>query len=223
MRSSSPRRCGRWRQEIPERGATSSRPAQSAWSRKPAVNAPPRARPQGAPARGTLVPFESPRNRARVSGGVQPFVVRDSIAVDRSGTHRVPGCAAGRRWCQGFSPRQRRPTGLSWAAAMPSRPAIPSTAREVVTQFVPKTRKPRCGAVLEALCRTRTGDPFLTMAAGRRTGLRSASKSACTRRESHARRHPARERTSCISGTHWVPGPGLSGRRRSRAARTTAR
>jgi hypothetical protein len=35
---------------------------------------------------------------------------------------------------------------------------------EVVTRAAPSIRKPRCSAVSEALCRTRTGDPFLTMA-----------------------------------------------------------
>jgi hypothetical protein len=36
---------------------------------------------------------------------------------------------------------------------------------EVVTQPTPKTRRPRYSTVYEALCRTRTGDPFLNMAA----------------------------------------------------------
>jgi hypothetical protein len=43
-------------------------------------------------------------------------------------------------------------------------PATPSLAQEVVTEPAPKTREPRRSAVYEALCRTRTGDPFLTMA-----------------------------------------------------------
>jgi hypothetical protein len=34
---------------------------------------------------------------------------------------------------------------------------------EVVIRVAPETQKTHCGAVLEALCRTRTGDPFLTM------------------------------------------------------------
>ena len=34
---------------------------------------------------------------------------------------------------------------------------------EGVNRVTPKRRKPRCSAVREALCRTRTGDPFLTM------------------------------------------------------------
>ena len=34
----------------------------------------------------------------------------------------------------------------------------------------PKTKKPHCGAVFEALCRTRTGDPFLTMAVRQSSG-----------------------------------------------------
>ena len=34
---------------------------------------------------------------------------------------------------------------------------------EVVIEPAPESREPRCGAVCQALCRTRTGDPFLTM------------------------------------------------------------
>jgi hypothetical protein len=41
---------------------------------------------------------------------------------------------------------------------------------EVVVRAAPETKKPRCSAVSEALCRTRTGDPFLTMAVGLVTG-----------------------------------------------------
>ena len=59
-----------------------------------------------------------------------------------------------------------------------ARPSIPSSAdrvptlpwtgdplciTEVVSRSAPRTRKPRRSAVCEALCRTRTGDPFLTM------------------------------------------------------------
>jgi hypothetical protein len=35
--------------------------------------------------------------------------------------------------------------------------------QEVVIRAGPETRKPRCSAASEALCRTRTGDPFLTI------------------------------------------------------------
>ena len=44
-----------------------------------------------------------------------------------------------------------------------ARPLLARKLSEVVIRAAPKTRKPRCGAVSEALCRTRTGDPFLTM------------------------------------------------------------
>ena len=36
-------------------------------------------------------------------------------------------------------------------------------ALEVLIRASPKMKTPRCRAVFEALCRTRTGDPFLTM------------------------------------------------------------
>ena len=40
----------------------------------------------------------------------------------------------------------------------------PLCIKEVVTRSTPRTREPRRSKVCEALCRTRTGDPFLTMA-----------------------------------------------------------
>jgi hypothetical protein len=53
-------------------------------------------------------------------------------------------------------------TGRPRLAGLNRRP--PPLGPEVVIRAAPKTRKPHCSAVFEALCRTRTGDPFLTMA-----------------------------------------------------------
>ena len=45
-------------------------------------------------------------------------------------------------------------------------PATTSASAGSGHPTAPQTRKPRYSAVSQALCRTRTGDPFLTMAVG---------------------------------------------------------
>ena len=68
----------------------------------------------------------------------------------------------------------------------------PLYIKEVVIRAAPKTRKPRCSAVSEALCRTRTGDPFLTMAVRLCRGCPPDGQSRCTGRESGCRTAPQR-------------------------------
>ena len=51
-------------------------------------------------------------------------------------------------------------TGVPTAPTAAVDPFSPESGRRAA----PKTREPRCGAVLRAHCRTRTGDPFLTIA-----------------------------------------------------------
>ena len=60
-------------------------------------------------------------------------------------------------------------------------PATTSASAGSGHPAAPQTRKPRYSAVSQALCRTRTGDPFLTMAV--RPGSRSALDSRKTCRE----------------------------------------
>ena len=83
----------------------------------------------------------------------------------RSVTHRVPGAPRAKDGADA----SHGDDGTVPCAAGPqpcrTRPATTSVAVEVVIRAAPETRKPRCSAVFEALCRTRTGDPFLTMEA----------------------------------------------------------
>jgi hypothetical protein len=64
----------------------------------------------------------------------------------------------------GRKPDERRPHREESAVPVsaPNRRPLPLSL-EVVNRAAPETRKPRCSAVCEALCRTRTGDPFLTI------------------------------------------------------------
>jgi hypothetical protein len=76
-------------------------------------------------------------------------------------------------------------------AAVANRRPLPF-AWEVVTQAAPKSRNARCSTVPRALCRTRTGDPFLTMAVRLVSRRRAGSESACRRTQTALRRHRQR-------------------------------
>ena len=67
--------------------------------------------------------------------------------------------------------------------------------KEEVTRSAPRTRKPRRSAVSEALCRTRTGDPFLTMAVPRRSRRPCAQPKFLHRPGEPYPQHPAPIRT----------------------------
>ena len=58
----------------------------------------------------------------------------------------------------------------------------PLCVKEVVSRSTPRTREPRRSAVCEALCRTRTGDPFLTMAVPPSRRILQTDKTAVQRR-----------------------------------------
>jgi len=107
-----------------------------------------------------------------------------------------------------------QPTAAQGPPAAMLDPFSLGSAREVVIRPAPEMRKPRCSAVSEALCRTRTGDPFLTMAVWLDRAASSGTPKhlhRCQIRDSAGARS-ARHR-SAPSGTHSVPGQ--SERRRS--------
>jgi hypothetical protein len=92
----------------------------------------------------------------------------------RSGAHWVPGLKTGTTLGllttspPNRSPSGERPRGSPRATTSASAGSGHPTA--------PQTRKPRSSAVSEALCRTRTGDPFLTMAVRPAAATRAGSR-----------------------------------------------
>ena len=89
-------------------------------------------------------------------------------------------------------------------------------AQEGVTRTTPKTREPRYRAVSEALCRTRTGDPFLTMAVRVSARWPTQSQNACTTavRTSRKQRHRSASPGSlpwAVDRQRWTPFAGAIG------------
>ena len=73
-------------------------------------------------------------------------------------------------------------------------PATTSASAGSGHPTAPQTRKPRYSAVSEALCRTRTGDPFLTMAVSPGAEASARGRNTCNRRQqpgSRSRQRPA--------------------------------
>ena len=125
------------------------------------------------------------------------------------GTHWVPSCATSRRSGRSAPPREEAARTYGGVTPLVGLgPATPSAAPGSGHPSRTGTKKPRCSAVPEALCRTRTGDPFLTMAvrpsrrvlASRANPLRSGTSRLSGRPQGSARFD--------ASGTPWVPGCG---------------
>ncbi len=112
----------------------------------------------------------------------------NAFATERCplGTGEKTGTTLGRSTL----PPNRNPRAESALGALA--PATTSASAGSGHPTAPKTRKPRYRAVSEALCRTRTGDPFLTMAVGLITRPRIASQSAWTRTQMALGRHQQR-------------------------------
>ena len=83
----------------------------------------------------------------------------------RSGAHWVPGLKTGTTLGRSTLPPNRNPRPESALRALA--PATTSASAGSGHPPAPQTRKPRYSAVSQALSRTRTGDPFLTMAVWR--------------------------------------------------------
>jgi hypothetical protein len=101
----------------------------------------------------------------RLSGGVPPGhwswdtgVVHEALPTGYPAARRTGALPRAATRCEAPTPREEAPCHVLASNRRP----LPLSL-EVVTQAAPRTRKPRCSAVSEALCRTRTGDPFLTM------------------------------------------------------------
>jgi hypothetical protein len=138
---------------------------------------------KGAPARERSFPSKPPRKPTRLSGGVPPSHSSKETGSSSSTTRYPPGTRLHRE--------PRMAPELPTATAAPRRGAMGGShagldrrplprAQEVVSRATPRKRKPRCGAASEALCRTRTGDPFLTMVVGKVAALWPGSQCACT-------------------------------------------
>ena len=137
---------------------------------------------------GALVPLrtvaEAERLSRRAPGAIRH---RDTVVLDEAVPTGYPA---------GDEPTMlsKRPTMTSGAAPgsdgrhrVGLGPVTTSVVRGSGHQTGPETRKPRCSAVSEALCRTRTGDPFLTMAVRPCLEAFSSGRSGCKIRESGCR------------------------------------
>jgi hypothetical protein len=137
--------------------------------------------PQGAGSPRSL-PASRPRPRRAPHGGT-PVALRTAAETEpperwpsrqairhkrygrrrRSGTHRVPGCTASRGWRRASHRDNGAAPALMGRQPCRTRPAAPSVRVGSGQRSRSGTEKPRCNAVSEALCRTRTVDPFLTI------------------------------------------------------------
>ena len=120
----------------------------------------------GRSARARSFPFEPSRNPNASAARPGAIRHRDTVVLDEAvptgypGWRRADDLAWGRpSTATGAAPGFEGPTPLGGL-----RPATTSVLPGSGHRPGPETRKPRYSAVSEALCRTRTGDPFLTMA-----------------------------------------------------------
>ena len=92
---------------------------------------------------------------------VERYATAGRAVTARGSAGRVP-----RRYLEPRAGRvPRRANGCAGPIGAHARPLLARKRSEVVIRAAPKTRKPRRNAVPKALCRTRTGDPFLTIPA----------------------------------------------------------
>jgi len=150
-----------------------------------------------------------------VAGGLAGRVDR-VIAIDASAG--MLDTAAAQLGIENLELRQGDMAAIDLAAARPAVPRSPDDVatlawtgdllciKEVVTRFTPRTREPRRSRVCEALCRTRTGDPFLTMAVPPSRRLLSRDTKPLHSGASHGPGRAQRPARFDTPGTHWVPG-----------------
>jgi hypothetical protein len=140
--------------------------------------------------------WRDPTSRRREPGG------RTAI---RNGA--VPSDHPAGRAADVSRPRARLRNGRS--GSVPGKPVADSSQRplpltqEVVIRATPKTRKRRCSAVCEALCRTRTDDPSLPWQSGQGPTAAIERESLHTSRTGHCRR---RQRSAPLGTLRYPPG-----------------